>query len=36
MRTVRERAVIVYAAIILSLLAMLPGYDRWDRQQRAR
>jgi hypothetical protein len=23
---------IVYAAIILAVLAVLPGYDRWDRR----
>jgi uncharacterized membrane protein YdbT with pleckstrin-like domain len=24
---------IVYAAIVLALLAVLPGYERWDRRQ---
>jgi hypothetical protein len=24
---------VVYAAIVLALLAVLPGYERWDRRQ---
>jgi hypothetical protein len=24
---------IVYAAIVLAMLAVLPGYERWDRRQ---
>jgi|tagenome__1003787_1003787.scaffolds.fasta_scaffold20886777_3 hypothetical protein len=24
---------IVYAAMVLALLAVLPGYERWDRRQ---
>ena len=24
---------IVYATIILAMVAVLPGYDRWDRRQ---
>lgn len=27
---------IVYAAIILAMLAVLPGYDRWDRRHHPR
>lgn len=27
---------IMYAAIILAMLVVLPGYDRWDRRQHPR
>ena len=27
---------IVYAAIVVAVLAVLPGYERWDRRQQPR